>query len=132
MHYRKTLTPTEFVFGVDSTQGYLEFADSDQHNKSQIVFSTKDEQDYSSHLYRLKQLSRENFIEVEWEVVLKEGGQELYSIKQMSLTTSGRELLEKLRSNSKSGLLKTRFFNLLWVIVTAACTTLVVLYIKGI
>lgn len=129
--HRRTFFPTEYMFGLDSTQGYLEFAESSQENKAQIVFDNKDEASFLSHLYRLKQLERERLIEVSWSTRKTEDGKEYVSIDQMCLTTSGKEFLEKLRVASKRGRLTNRLKDLVWTILTSIATTLVVLYLKG-
>lgn len=129
--HRGTFFSTEHVFGLDSTQGYLEFAESPQDNKAQIVFDHKDEASFTSHLFRLKQLERERLIEVSWSTRKTEGGTEYVSIEQMCLTTSGKEFLEKLRSASKRGRLTRRIQDLTWTVLTSIATTLVVLYLKG-
>jgi hypothetical protein len=129
--YRKTLFNQELVFGLDSVQGYLEFSNSSQRNKSQLVFSPEDEGRFDSAFYKLKQLEHENYIEAKWELRENENGEKYFHIVQMCLTTSGHELLDKLTNNSKVAKLKHRVVNLLWVIVTSIATTLIVLYIKS-
>lgn len=129
---RRTLLPTEYMFGFDSTQGYLAFAASGIENQRQIAFGDADENDYSSHLYRLKQLAREGYIEAEWSVSTQGEGETYHSIRQMCLTTKGHELLERLQGESGAGQLKRRLKDLAWVVVTSVCTTLVVLYIRGV
>lgn len=94
--HRNTLFPSEYMFGLDSTQGYLEFADSPQDNKSQIAFRRSDEVNFLSHFFKLKQLEREKLIEVVWSTETIEGI-EYTKIGQMCLTISGKEMLEKLR-----------------------------------
>lgn len=128
--HRETIFPSEYMFGLDSIQGYLEFADSSQDNKSQITFHKSDEVDFLSHFFKLKQLERENLIEVVWTTKAIEGI-EYIKIGQMCLTIAGKELLEKLRSNSRRGRIKVRLQNLLWTVATSVITTLAVLYLKN-
>lgn len=128
--HRDTLFPSEYMFGLDSTQGYLEFADSSQDNKRQIAFRKSDEADFLSHFFKLKQLEREKLIEVIWASEAIEGV-EYIKIEQMCLTISGKDLLEKLRSNSRRGRLRVQLRNLFWTVLTSIITTLVVLYFKN-
>jgi hypothetical protein len=108
--HRATFFPSKYMFGLDSTQGYLEFADSSKDNKRQITFHKSDEADFLSHYFNLKQLEREKLIEVVW-VDEKIQGIDYIKIGQMCLTTAGKELLEELRSNSRRGQLKVKLQN---------------------
>lgn len=130
-YHRETLFSTELMFGFDSTQGYLEFATSSEENKSQVAFGADQENNYSTHLYKLKQLEKEGYIDIEWSRYVNSTGDEYIKIKQMCLTTSGRELLTQLKRKSRKGELKERTKNLIWVILTSIATTLIVLQIKG-
>ena len=118
------------MFGLDSTQGYLEFADYYSADDVIIVFSKSDENDFSTHLYKLKQLESEGYIKVDWKPYESEEDDRVI-IKQICLTTSGKELLDKLHKSSKFGNLKGKVINLIWVVLTSIVTTLVVLEIKG-
>ncbi len=118
------------MFGLDSTQGYLEFADYYPDGGSSVVFSKSDENNFSTHMYKLKQLESEGYLTIEWTPYEseKEG---MVTINQICLTTSGKELLDKLHKSSKIGHLKSKIINLVWVVLTSIVTTLVVLEIKG-
>ncbi len=130
--YRGTFFPSEYVFGLDSVQGYLEFANSELRNKSMLVFPIDEENDFSSAYFKLKQLEREGHIEAKWEEATNSSGESHYKIKQMALTTSGHKLLDELRVKSRRGKLLMRLSNLFWIVLTSMVTTLVVLKLKGI
>jgi len=117
------------MFWLDSTQGYLEFAESEQRNKDQIRFRTDDVNNFETHLFKLKQLEHERFIEAHWRTETRDSG-EYFAIEQMCLTIAGKELLEKLRAASKRGRLKVQLRTVFWSVVTSIATTLAVLALR--
>jgi hypothetical protein len=146
---RKTLLPTQ-SWGLDSVQGLLEFAEN-PGNIFKIVFDTNDINDFSSPYFHFKQLEKEGYLNIQWleyastdkktesngniyialisdEDKSRLKGNEVL-MNQVSLTTSGRNLLEDLRQKAKLGTLKKRIIDLLWVIATAIITTLITLKI---
>ena len=128
--YRTTYVRKHF-FGLESVQDYLELAKNYKEGSVNLVCDKNDETKYESVLFNLKQLEKDEVIITEWEDYVNERI-DGWVLKQVSLTVKGHKLLDECVSKSKFGSLKTRITNLFWVVITAICSTLIVLQVKGI
>jgi hypothetical protein len=127
---RTSLVPEWRLFGLDSMQGYLELPE--WYGKGHVRFSCdpSDRDDFQSMYFRLLQLEKDGLVLIQWDSNTF-NGEQLLTLKQISLTTAGHKLLAELRAKSRAGKLKERLVTLAWAIVASILTTLVVLAIKG-
>jgi hypothetical protein len=127
---RTSLGPT-WPFGLDSVQGYLEMAEWYDEKHVGFVCDASDISEFNSMYFQLTQLEQEGYLSIQWEPETS-SGREMLAMKQIALTTSGRNLLAQLQAKSRWGKVRTRLATIFWAAVTAVVTTLAVLTIKGI
>ena len=128
---RKSLLPDWHQFGLDSVQGYLELPE--WYGKRRVIFACDpaDSSNFDSMYFYLLQLEKDGFLITEWAPKETSDGKELLTLKQISLTTSGKKLLSELKAKSRTEKLKNRLITLVWTIITSVLTTLAVLAVKG-
>ncbi len=83
-------------------------------------------------LFVLNQLEANEQINIEWEDWVTSDGEKMLKLKQISLTVQGHQLLDEIKQKSKIGVIKKRFWDLFWVVLTTILTTLIVLKLKGV
>ncbi len=124
---RKGIIPKD-IFGLDSIQGLLELAlwyeDGDY---IQFHFNASDSNKSHSLLTGFKQLEKEGYITLQLVKDAKHG----FTLRSLVLTIKGHKLLKELKDMSTTGKFKNRLGDLLWVIITATATTLVILWLNG-
>jgi hypothetical protein len=113
---------------MDSIQGFLEMAAWGREGHVVFCFDLADKDNVNSMYFQILQLEKEKYINVTWEHA-PDGYMQL---KQISLTVEGMKLLDDLQHKSRFGMLKARFRDLLWIVVTTIITTLIVLKLKGV
>ncbi|CAC9611219.1 hypothetical protein [uncultured Gammaproteobacteria bacterium] len=128
--YRKSFFPSNGL-GFDSIQGLLEMTEWYHIGELQMSFDKDNKCFHDNPLYTLEQLENNGYIQIDLENRKSGSDKNLVLLKQISLTISGYELLEKLRQKSKSGAFKKRIFNMGWTIATAIFIMLITLEIKG-
>ena len=126
--YRKLFSENPF----GSIQDYLEMAE--WYHEGHVRFSChpEDKTKHGSMLFVLNQLEANKQINIEWEDNVASDGEKMLLIKQLSLTVQGHKLLDEIKQKSKIGVIKKRFWNLFWVVLTTILTTLIVLKLKGV
>ncbi len=120
---RDTLLPKDF-FGLDSIQGLLEMAMT--YDKEDIGFGFNSNHPIYTYLC---QLEKEGYIHTEWSPYNDDP--KTKALDQISLTIAGHKLLEEIKNKSRTGKIKKRIIDLIWIIITTIITTLIVLYFKG-
>lgn len=125
---RTTFFP--FGTGLDSTQGFLEFAIQYDSKNWTMVCDPKDAEVLHSVFFHLSELEKEGHLVLDWAPYLN-NGRDLLQLKQIALTTSGHKLLAELRAKSKWGKMKGLFATVISSVITSIVTTLAVLAIKG-
>lgn len=123
--YRDKLTPRT-AFGLDTIQGLLEMADWYGPDHSFNLCQSEEDMKHPESLYtQLADLQRSGHLTVEWDRQTRSSGEALFVLKRVDLTLQGHLLLDDLKKRSKAGQLKSRFADLIWVIVTAILTTII-------
>ncbi len=126
--YRQLFSDNPF----GSIQDYLVLAS--YYHEGHIIFSCspEDKTKHGSMLFVLNQLEANEQINIEWEDWVTSDGEKMLKLKQISLTVQGHQLLDEIKQKSKIGIIKKRFWNLFWVVLTTILTTLIVLKLKGV
>ena len=126
--YRKLFSENPF----GSIQDFLEMAEWYHEGHVQFSCHAEDKTRHGSMLFVLNQLEANKQINIEWEDNVASDGEKMLLIKQLSLTVQRHKLLDEIKQKSKIGVIKKRFWNLFWVVLTTILTTLIVLKLKGV
>lgn len=124
---RKTLLRTDW-FGLDSIQGILYFVDR-YSDRSFLCFNSSTEADVAGIYFYFRQLEKEGYVIL--NLISKEDSPNMLILRNAALTINGRKLLDELTAKSKSGSVKKRFIDILWIVAVSVITTLIALWIKG-
>lgn len=124
---RKTLLKTDW-FGLDSIQGILYFIDR-YSDGSFLCFDQSTVSDVTGIYFYFQQLEKDGYVVL--NLIPKGNNPNILILRSAALTINGRKLLDELTAKSKSGSVKKRLIDILWIVVVSMITTLIALWIKG-
>lgn len=122
--------------GSDSIQGILMMTDwycPNGEKSANLILDVDRYNEIGTLEYHINHLKEEGYIDIRTSPYESESEPErnFVLLENIGLTVKGHQLLDELKKKSRIGRLKDRFSNIIWTVITASITTIVILELKG-